>query len=116
MGGFDVNGIMVDGEAQGPIPARFRRIMERVAARDREWFARHPAETHYVRPYVPGELWPRKPPEGVDVVVLVTRVAPGFRLREVIAHAVKGPSGRMHIVDETGEVWLRDVPMEGVGP
>jgi len=107
---------MWQDEAQRGFPACFRRIKERVATRDREWFSAHPGKSCYVRLYVPREFWPNQPPDGSDVVVLERLVVPGFRLREPFPHVVTRPGGRMHILDEEGRVLLRDVPMEGVGP
>ena len=114
MGTFKVNGTTTHGEAQGPVPRRFRRIRARVMARDRDWFTCHRGEDHYVRPYVPGELWPDQPPPALDVVMLVTQVSPGVRTRTPVVHLRKGPTPRMDVLDEIGELWLRDVPMEGI--
>ncbi len=114
MPSLNASGNSWDNEAHGGFPARFRRIKERVAARDRQWFAQHPGHSHYVRPYVPGELWPGQAPTGVDVLVLVTQREPGYRTRELIAHVQKRPCNRIDVVLPSSGRVLRGVPMEGV--
>jgi hypothetical protein len=59
-------------------PRRFRRLMQRVSARDRAYFERRPDVTDYVRPYVPGESWPLVFPA---THVRVTQIAPGVRTK-----------------------------------
>ena len=54
-------------------PRRFDRLIEAVCARDRQYLEQHPDEVAYVRPYVPGEFWPRVLPQ--DTVMLVARLA-----------------------------------------
>lgn len=114
MGSFNAYGTTWDDQPQGGFPARVRRIKERVAARDAQWFDQHPGHSHYVRPYIPGELWPGQPPNGVEVLVLVTHMAPGIRTRELIAQVVKRPCDRIDIVVPSSGRVLRGVPMEGV--
>jgi len=109
----------VDLEVGGTVETiteRNCRSENRGSSQDRNSCARRARQARYIPPYVPGELWPDQPSGDGDAVVLVTQVEPGFRLREAIAHAVKRPSRRMHILDEDGRILLRDVPMEGVGP
>ncbi len=60
-------------------PRKYRRLMERVRVRDRDWFLAHPGESEYVRPYVPGEAWPYHEPEATHV--LVRQIVPGFRTK-----------------------------------
>jgi hypothetical protein len=73
-------------------PRRFRRIHERVLEKDLDYFRRHPGETAYTRPYVPGELWPVALTDVAAVRVLLLR--PGYRARIPIAEraAQGGPS------------------------
>lgn len=69
-------------------PVQNRAIIEAVSNRDRQFFEGHPGETHYVRPYIPGEfpvalaarLGGALPAQ--DDWVLVTQVAPGLRSRQ----------------------------------
>jgi hypothetical protein len=63
-------------------PRRLARIIERVRRRDREYFARHPGETEYLRPYVPGEVWPVLDTSCTHV--LVTQLAPGIRHKALL--------------------------------
>ena len=58
-------------------PQHIARLQDRVRERDREYFERHPSETEYLRPHVPGEAWPFEAPEATHV--LVTQIVPGFR-------------------------------------
>ena len=89
-------------------------IMEAVSHRDRQFFEGHPGETHYVRPYIPGEFPPAvvaragEPMPAQDDWVLVTRVAPGSRTRRPLGmpdlqrwdgdHIVLGLTGSQEIV------------------
>ncbi len=41
------------------VPRRYRRIIARACARDREHFERHPGVTTYRRPAMPGEFYPQ---------------------------------------------------------
>ncbi len=63
-------------------PRKFRRLIDRVCDRDREYFDRHPDAQSYVRPYVPGESWPIFFPQGTQI--RVTQIGPGVRLRETV--------------------------------
>lgn len=95
-------------------PSLFSRIKTRVSARDRAWFAAHPCENHYIRPYVPGEFWPALPPSGIEIVVLVSQFASGFRTRQPIEHRLRRSIvPRMDVVDPSSGAILRNVPMEG---
>ena len=71
-------------------PRRFRRLKDRVAQCDREYFAQHPGETVYVRPYVPGETWPFE----LDAThVVVEQLAPGVRVKLGIVRRADTGSG-----------------------
>ena len=75
-----------------PCPRRYRRIHDRVLARDLEWFARHPGETQFDRVYVPGEAWPVTAETLGDVDrVRVYLLRPGFRARAYYNSAKGGP-------------------------
>lgn len=100
-------------DTPGSASAICRRITARIVAQDRAWFAAHPGENRYVRPYVPGEFWPDHPPAGVDLVVLVTQLAPGIRTRRAVAHLTKRPDRRMTMIDPFSGSVLLNVPMEG---
>ncbi len=69
-------------------PVQNRAIIEAVKDRDRQFFEGHPGETHYVRPYIPGEFpvaLAARVGEALpaqDDWVLVTQVAPGLRSRQ----------------------------------
>lgn len=63
-------------------PRRYRRLIEQVRTRDREWFITHPGTSEYVRPYVPGELWPFQDDRATHVCV--TQIVPGFRTKLVL--------------------------------
>ena len=69
-------------------PPRIARLQNQVRERDREYFEQHPAATEYVRPYVPGEVWP------VDYAaathVIVTQIVPGFRTKAFIVRKKTG--------------------------
>ena len=62
-----------------PTPPQFQEIVERVTARDREYFEAHPHETAYSRQYVPGEFWPVQFPQ--STLVIVREIEPGVRAR-----------------------------------
>ena len=56
--------------------------MDKVCARDRQWFERHPSRLSYVRDYVPGELGELVvigPVVGVQVKVV--KIGDGLRAR-----------------------------------
>ncbi|MBI3967369.1 MAG: hypothetical protein HY329_17180 [Chloroflexi bacterium] len=71
-------------------PQRYQDIVDAVCARDREYFEQHPLETQRRRFYVPGELGPNWPPPGelppglsvLDLIIVVTWIAPGLRTRQ----------------------------------
>lgn len=63
-------------------PRRYRRIIERVCARDRGYFEKHPEAQSYTRDYVPGEAWPVRLPQGSRVRVTV--LGPGLRARWLV--------------------------------
>lgn len=103
-------------QEKAQLPRRFRRLIERVGARDREWFEKHPSATHMVRPYAPGEFAPRHSDK--SNWVLVTQVAPGWRRRELLDFAridATGPTVTI-VFPDTG-LTLLDVPVvrRGVG-
>jgi hypothetical protein len=62
------------------VPRRFQRIIERVVAKDREYFAKHPEATQYTRPYVPGEAGTQNFPQHFVVTVMKHSDAYQFRL------------------------------------
>ncbi len=63
-------------------PRRYRRIHDRVLARDLQHFARHPGVTAYDRVLVPGETYPLTVADLGDVDrVRVLLVRPGYRAR-----------------------------------
>jgi hypothetical protein len=64
------------------MPRRFQRILERVTARDKQYFLEHPGKVEYYRPYVPGETWPYWSPECTHT--LVKKIAPGLRTRQFL--------------------------------
>lgn len=67
----------------GTLPVRFRRIIERVHARDVSELRRAERAVSVLgdkwavirRPYIPGELYPERPPQ--DAVVLTMLLVPG---------------------------------------
>ena len=69
-------------------PRRFARLINRVRERDREYFERHPGETEYLRPVVPGETWPFLDAPGTHV--LVTRIGPGIRAKALLIMREEG--------------------------
>jgi hypothetical protein len=69
-------------------PRRYRRLIDKVMDRDRDYFERHPDDESYVRPHVPGEFWPLACPEATHVVVYL--YGPGVRLRLPV---MKWPEG-----------------------
>ena len=61
------------------IPARaISKLIDAVNDRDREFFAANPLSNCYIRPYVPGEIYPAT---GDFDVVQVWRILPGVRAR-----------------------------------
>ena len=66
-------------------PSPYGELIDKVMDRDREYFRRNPGERVYVRPYVPGELWPLR--YEADFVE-VEQVAPGVRLRRPVSVGV----------------------------
>ena len=60
------------------MPKPYSSIVDAVNARDREYFEAHPKEDFYLRPYVPGEAWPRHPKA---TEVRVVRGPVGIRVR-----------------------------------
>ncbi len=101
-----------DGRRLHP-PRRIRRLIERLDARDKAWFARHPGQPRFVRPVVAGELWPE--PHGPDTLVLVTQVSPGTRARQALDHLASGDGRTVDILDPSGHgVLFRAVPLVGV--
>ena len=90
----------------------YATIGEKVNERDRAYFAAHPSERHYLRPFVPGEHSPEaiaamgiKPP-GQDDWILVWNVAPGMRIRQPLGPIISdGPAnGRMTLVLPIGVI------------
>jgi len=70
MGNVNTDGTTTSDEAHRSVPARFRRIVARVQARDRNHFEHHPDAWFYWRPAVPGEFGPKLVPAGASVFVL----------------------------------------------
>jgi hypothetical protein len=62
------------------LPPNYDRLIAAVNDRDREYFAKHPKKKFYIRPYVPGELYPLMPPYCDQVKV--HNIAPGVRSRQ----------------------------------
>jgi hypothetical protein len=102
------------------VPELYASIIDAVNDRDRDYFQAHPAETGYLRRYVPGEHSPASlaaigaTPPTQDSWVLVHNVAPGIRCRRPIGRiASAGPvNGRMTIISENGVI-AEDVPVVG---
>jgi hypothetical protein len=72
-------------------PVQNKAIIDAVKARDRQFFEGHPGETHYVRPYIPGEFpvaLAARVGEALpsqDDWVLVTQLVPGSRTRQPLS-------------------------------
>lgn len=64
-----------------PLSPRFQRIVDRVRAEDRAYFAQHPNARTYYRDYVPGEFGPMNDPLPRNLVIAVEQLAPGVRVR-----------------------------------
>jgi hypothetical protein len=100
------------------IPAPFAAIVDAVCERDSQFFKDHPAESCYLRPYVPGEFpkTPSVPHHGLtqDDWVLVTYLGPGLRVRKPVMNLMgyPGSDGRMTLENASGIV-ARDVWVEG---
>jgi hypothetical protein len=98
----------------------FGTIADRVGARDRSFFDEHPAESAYLRPYVPGEFSPEGlaavgvPAPEQDSWVLVTALGPGLRTRRPVGRIVAGrpEGGRITLVSPEGMI-AEDVPVVG---
>ena len=83
-------------------PRRVSRLVERVTAKDREWFETHPGAHSRIREYVPGEDWPA---QGKHRFVLVQQIAPGIRLRRYFGAPSHSPDDVLFLFNlETGEV------------
>lgn len=73
-------------------PPCHQRALDRAVEQDRRYFAANPTATEYVRRYVPGEFYPLLP---ADVRrVLVTQLAPGFRMRSPIFDSGRQSAGK----------------------
>ena len=92
-------------------------IVDAVSSRDRAFFGDHPNLTHYVRPYVPGELplevlrEAQRPLPTQDWWVLVGKVTPDLRTREPIPPLPDLPHGSTLIIrskwrEEPVEAWV----------
>ncbi len=107
-----------DGSGESRRPGRFERIKEGVSDRDRQWFQQHPNEDRYLRPYVPGESWPRQPDTDSMVLVECYRDATGEQImrRRINTGPMVGTTdnGRMTLVAvETGLVIAEDIAVVG---
>lgn len=67
----------------------FDELVDAVTARDREWFKHHPGTRHYLRRYVPGELYPLNPTDAEWIYV--QQIAPGIRRRAVVKECCELP-------------------------
>ena len=87
---------MITREKPNRLREPYLSIVNAVNERDREFFAAHPKETAFLRPYCPGENAPEVfhdlgvTPPGLDDWVLVHNIAPGIRCRQPIGQ-LTGP-------------------------
>jgi hypothetical protein len=92
-------------------------IVALVSEADRRWFERHPDESIYVRPMIPGEIPGRIDPGQLDGWTLVRQIKPGFRLRRQIGRLIcrrPFPPRLTVLVLQDGSI-VRDVPIHEGG-
>lgn len=102
-------------------PPKHAAITEAVCERDRQFFEEHPGESHYLRPYVPGEF-PIEvlsrmgaPMPKQDAWILVTQIVPGTRMRRDMPAMPDMPRGSRFRIFQSGspepiEAWVEPWP------
>jgi hypothetical protein len=102
-------------------PSKHAALIDAVCKRDRQFFEEHPEESHYVRPYVPGELdldaiaRLGESPPSQDSWMLVSRLAPSVRMRHPVLPLPDLPRGSRLLVfqpwtKESVTAWVEPWP------